>query len=89
MQKKKIPIFIIDGRPNFNRLLKKQKIKFNLIPHNKKFFIDKNIWVYGSLHEYNDIDSSMLISNNNLSVYHGNDNFITFANELVELHLFK
>ena len=29
------------------------------------------------MHEYNDIDSSMLISNNNLSVYHGNDNFIT------------
>ena len=40
-------------------------------------YIDTNTWVYGCLHEYNDIDSSMLISNNNLSVYHGNDNFIT------------
>ena len=29
------------------------------------------------MHEYNDVDSSMLISNDNLSVYHGNDNFIT------------
>ena len=39
--------------------------------------IDKNIWVYGCLHEYNDIDSSLVISNDNLSIYHGNDNFIT------------
>ena len=29
------------------------------------------------MHEYNDIDSSLIISNDNLSVYHGNDNFIT------------
>ena len=47
------------------------------IPPNKKYFIDENIWVHGCLHEYNDIDSSLIISNNNLSVYHGNDNFIT------------
>ena len=57
--------------------LKKEKIKFKLIPKNKKTFIDNMIWVYGCLHEYNDIDSSLAISNNNLTVYHGNDNFIT------------
>ena len=77
LQRKKVPIYILDGRPNFKKILKKEKIKFTLIPHNKKFKINKNIWVYGCLHEYNDIDSSMVISNNNLSVYHGNDNFIT------------
>ena len=77
LQKKNVPIYILNGRTNFNNLLKKEKIKFNLIPDRKKFYINKNTWVYGCLHEYNDIDSSMVISNNNLSVYHGNDNFIT------------
>ena len=77
IQKKKIPIYILDGRPNFNRDLNNKKINFVKIPVNKKFYIDKSIWVHGCLHEYNDIDSSLIISNNNLSVYHGNDNFIT------------
>lgn len=77
IQKKKIPIYILDGRPSFNRDLKNKKITFKKIPVNKKFFIDDNIWVHGCLHEYNDIDSSLIISNDNISVYHGNDNFIT------------
>ena len=76
-QKKKIPIYILDGRESFKKTLRKEKIKVKYIPVKKKTFINKNTWVYGCLHEYNDIDSSMLISNNNLSVYHGNDNFIT------------
>ncbi len=76
-QNKKIPIYILDGRPSFNRDLIKKKIRFKKIPVNKKFYINNNIWVHGCLHEYNDIDSSMIISNDNLSVYHGNDNFIT------------
>jgi len=77
LQKNDVPIYILRGRPNFNRLLKKEKIKFTLIPNKKKYYINKDVWIYGSLHEYNDIDSSMVISNNNLSIYHGNDNFIT------------
>ena len=77
LQQKNIPIYILDGRPGFIKDLKSKKIKFKKLPVNKKYFIDKNIWVYGCLHEYNDIDSSLIISNNNLSVYHGNDNFIT------------
>lgn len=76
-QKKKIPIYILAGRKSFNTDLKNKNIKFTIIPSDKKYFIDKNIWVYGCLHEYNDIDSSLVISNNNFSVYHGNDNFIT------------
>ena len=76
-QKKNIPIYILDGRESFKKVLKKEKIKVKYIPIKKKTFIDKNTWVYGCLHEYNDIDSSILISNDNLSVYHGNDNFIT------------
>tara|TARA_B110000444_G_C18807082_1_gene580574 strand:+ start:482 stop:1801 length:1320 start_codon:yes stop_codon:yes gene_type:complete len=76
-QKRNVPIYILDGRPGFKSSLKKEKIKVKYIQVKKKTFIHKNTWVYGCLHEYNDIDSSMLISNNNLSVYHGNDNFIT------------
>ena len=77
LQKKNIPIYILDGRDNFKKSLKKEKINFKKIPNRKKFYINKNVWVYGCLHEYNDIDSSMVISNNNFTVYHGNDNFIT------------
>jgi len=77
LKKRKIPIYILNGRPNFNKLLKKEKINVRHIPYKKKFYINKDIWVYGCLHEYNDIDSSLIISNNNLTVYHGNDNFIT------------
>ena len=77
LQKKSVPIYILNGRSNFNNILKKERIKFTLIPNKKKFYINRKVWVYGCLHEYNDIDSSMLISNNNFSVYHGNDNFIT------------
>ena len=77
IQRKNIPIYILDGRPGFNRDFKSKKINVIKIPVNKKFYIDKNIWVNGCLHEYNDIDSSLIISNDNLSVYHGNDNFIT------------
>ena len=77
IQRKNIPIYILDGRPGFNRDLKNKKINVIKIPVNKKFYLDKKIWVHGCLHEYNDIDSSLIISNDNLSVYHGNDNFIT------------
>ncbi len=77
IQRNNIPIYILDGRPSFNKDLESKKIKFKKIPVNKKFFIDKEIWVHGCLHEYNDIDSSLIISNDQLSVYHGNDNFIT------------
>ncbi len=76
-QKKKVPIYILDDRPGFKLSLKKEKIKVKYIPVKKKIYINNKIWVYGCLHEYNDIDSSLLISNNNLSIYHGNDNFIT------------
>ena len=76
-QKRGIPIYILDGRQGFNKDLERKKIIVKKIPVNKKIEIEKGIWVYGCLHEYNDIDSSLVISNNNLSIYHGNDNFIT------------
>ena len=76
-QKRKVPIYILDGRPGFKNSLKKEKINVKYIDVKRKTYINNDTWVYGCLHEYNDIDSSMLISNNKLSVYHGNDNFIT------------
>ena len=77
IQAKGIPIYIVDGRDNFKKLLKENGIKFKLIKVGKKVRFDKNIWLTGCLHEYNSIDSSIVISNNNLTVYHGNDNYVT------------
>lgn len=77
VQKKGIPIYIVDGRENFKKLLRENGIKFKLIKVGKKTKFDKNIWLTGCLHEYNSIDSSIVISNNNLTVYHGNDNYVT------------
>ena len=68
-QKKNVPIYILDGRESFKKVLKKEKIIVKYIPAKKKTYINKNTWVYGCLHDYNDIDSSMLISNNNLSIF--------------------
>ena len=41
LQKNDVPIYILEGRPNFNRLLKKEKIKFTLLPKKKNFILIK------------------------------------------------
>jgi hypothetical protein len=80
IQKKKIPIYIVEGRVNFENILKQNKIKFKKIPVGRKIYFDKNIWLTGCLHEHNSIDSSIVISNNKLTIYHGNDNYLTEKN---------
>ena len=45
LQKKKVPIYILDGRDHFKKTLRKENIKFKLLPHSKKFFISKDIWI--------------------------------------------
>lgn len=77
LQKNNIPIYIVNGRVNFNKLLKENGIKFKTISAGKKTKFDKEIWFTGCLHEYNSIDSSIIISNNKFTVYHGNDNYVT------------
>lgn len=77
LQKKNIPVYIVDGRVNFKKILKENGIKFKTIAVGKKTNFDKNIWFTGCLHEYNSIDSSIVISNDKFTVYHGNDNYVT------------
>lgn len=73
------PVYIIDGRPDFNQILKKSDINFIKIPPNKKIHLEEDIFVYGILHETNGIDSSCVIANHNFSVYHGNDNYCSLG----------
>jgi hypothetical protein len=73
----KIPVYIIGNRPSFESDLKNNDIKFNIIEPNKKTELFKNIFIYGVVHDYNEIDASTLIYTNNFSVYHGNDNYLS------------
>ena len=41
IQDKDIPIYILNGRPSFNKDLKNKKINFNKIPVNQKYYIDR------------------------------------------------
>jgi L-ascorbate metabolism protein UlaG (beta-lactamase superfamily) len=69
------PIYIIDGRPDFNKILDDAGIKHKAIEPNKKIIIENGVCVYGVLHEANGVDSSIVLSNDSFSVYHGNDNY--------------
>jgi L-ascorbate metabolism protein UlaG (beta-lactamase superfamily) len=69
------PIYIINGRTDFNKLLDDAGIKYNAIEPNKKIIIENGVCVYGVLHETNGVDSSFVLANNSFSVYHGNDNY--------------
>jgi L-ascorbate metabolism protein UlaG (beta-lactamase superfamily) len=69
------PIYIIDGRPGFNKILDNAGIKYNSIEPNKKIILESDVYVYGVLHETNGVDSSLALSNESFSVYHGNDNY--------------
>jgi len=74
---KKIPITIIGNRDSFESDLRINGIKnINIIQPDKITEIFKNIFIYGLVHEYNGIDSSCIVFNNEFSLYHGNDNYI-------------
>jgi L-ascorbate metabolism protein UlaG (beta-lactamase superfamily) len=70
-----IPVYIIGGRHSFEETLKKDGVTFKAIPPNVKYEIDSGIYVYGVLHHANGVDASCYIGNENLSIYHGNDNY--------------
>lgn len=73
----KTKIYIVGGRPEFLAMFKAAGIEVNEIPPGKKYGLGDGVEIYGVLHEYNTIDSSTIIKNSNLSVYHGNDNYVT------------
>jgi L-ascorbate metabolism protein UlaG (beta-lactamase superfamily) len=69
------PIYIIDGRPEFNKILDEVFIEYKALEPNKKIILEDDVCVYGVLHETNGIDSSIVLANDSFSVYHGNDNY--------------
>lgn len=69
------PIYIIDGRPDFNKILKDAGIRFSAIEPNKKNILVDGVCVYGVLHDTNGVDSSCVLATESFSIYHGNDNY--------------
>ena len=70
-------ILIVSGRPHFEDLFRQENITFSLMPSHKLFNLEGDIYVYCANHESNGIDSAICIRNNNLSVYHGNDCYLS------------
>ena len=70
-------IYIVGGRPEFKRMFDAADLLTEELPVGRKVSLGKDIEIFGTLHEYNTIDASTLIKNSNLSVYHGNDNYVT------------
>jgi L-ascorbate metabolism protein UlaG (beta-lactamase superfamily) len=69
------PLYILDGRPEFNALLAAHGLTPTLIPPNTRHVIADGVEVYGVLHETNGVDASTVIASPRFSVYHGNDNY--------------
>lgn len=69
------PLYILDGRPEFNALLAAHGLTPTLIPPNTRHVIADGVEVYGVLHETNGVDASTVIASPGFSVYHGNDNY--------------
>ena len=69
------PLYILDGRPEFNALLAAHGLTPTLIPPHTRHVIAPGVEVYGVLHETNGVDASTVIASPHFSVYHGNDNY--------------
>lgn len=70
-------IFIVSGRPQFSKILHDHGISFIEVPENVVFDLGDGVTCMGITHEYNGIDSAITISNGKLTVYHGNDCFVS------------
>jgi len=71
------PIYIVEGRPIFSQMCAAAGIQVTELPAGKLTAIGDGVEIYAILHETNGIDASMVIRNGNLSVYHGNDNYVS------------
>jgi len=70
------PLYVLDGRPEFNALLERNGLDPVLLPPETRFEIAPGVEVYGFLHESNGIDGSCVIASKDFSAYHGNDNYM-------------
>ena len=73
------PIYILDGRPQFEALLDAEGIAYTLLPSETVSDLGHGIQVIGIHHEYNGIDAALAVSNGAFTVYHGNDCFVSNA----------
>jgi hypothetical protein len=71
------PVYIVEQRPMFEGWLRELGANVQVLPARKLTEIEKGVHVYAMPSEYNAIDSSFLLKNDNLCVYQGNDNFLT------------
>jgi L-ascorbate metabolism protein UlaG (beta-lactamase superfamily) len=76
---KKTPIYIVEGRPMFSQMCADAGVSVVELPADRLTTIASGVEIYAILHETNGIDASMVIRNDNLSVYHGNDNYVSAA----------
>lgn len=74
--KLRCPLYVLDGRPDFNALLLREGLQPVLVPPDTRHAIAPGIEIYGVLHDSNGVDGSTVISNGRFSVYHGNDNYV-------------
>lgn len=70
------PLYVLDGRPEFNALLAASGLDPVLIPPETRHALADGVEVYGFLHETNGVDGSFVIASPDFSVYHGNDNYM-------------
>jgi L-ascorbate metabolism protein UlaG (beta-lactamase superfamily) len=77
MLPKSTVIYVVAGRPQFNKMLRDEAISFVELPENQSFDLGSGIFCTGILHEYNGIDAAIAISNGRFTVYHGNDCFVS------------
>jgi L-ascorbate metabolism protein UlaG (beta-lactamase superfamily) len=74
---KKTPIYIVEGRPMFSQMCAEAGVEVIELPAQRLTTIGEGVQIYAILHETNGIDASMVIRNDNLSIYHGNDNYVS------------
>ncbi len=70
-------LLIVSGRPQLEDLLDKAGISYKLLPELEVINFIDDISMYCVNHESNGIDSAMCIRNSQLSIYHGNDCYLS------------
>lgn len=69
-------ILIVEGRPQFEKMLSSNFIKYKTIKSRRLSKLCKDIVFYAVNHPVNGIDSAIAVANKNLSFYHGNDCYL-------------
>jgi L-ascorbate metabolism protein UlaG (beta-lactamase superfamily) len=71
------PVYIVQGRPMFAQMCADAQVAAIELPAERLTAIAPGVEIFAILHESNGVDSSLVIRNANLAVYHGNDNYVT------------